>query len=42
MLLTLQMVETEFGGVIRYVKKIYGLSAEDIELIQHHLIQKRR
>ncbi|KAJ5246467.1 protein-tyrosine phosphatase-like protein [Penicillium chermesinum] len=42
MLLTLQMVEAEFGGVIRYVKEICGLSAEDIELIQHHLIQKRR
>lgn len=42
MRLTLQMVETEFGGVILYVKEHCGFSTEDVELIQHNLIQKRR
>lgn len=34
MLLTLQMIEEKFGGVIQYLNKCCGIEGEDIKRIQ--------
>ena len=38
MLLTMKMVEAEFGGVVEYAKEHCGLSTKDIHIVQHNLI----
>lgn len=39
MLLTLQMIEDEFGGVSQYLKRQCGLSSNDLDQIQRVLTQ---